>query len=110
MFKINSLTNPSLLKKIGKFIFVLFCLYVVYSLFVNNNMIKGAYGLTNYLPSEQAKSVEFSKYNDFQVTLEEEVVSQMAPIVKYDDAPNMNYTPILDGLHDAAPLDYDGVN
>lgn len=110
MFKISSLTNPSLLKKIGKFVFVLFCLYVVYSLFVNNNIIKGAYGLNNYLPSEQAKTAEFSKYNDFPVTLEEEVVSQMAPIVKYDDAPNMNYAPVLDGLHDAAPIDYDGVN
>ena len=97
------MTNPSLLKKIGKFVFVLFCLYVVYSLFVNNN-------INNYLPSEQAKAAEFSKYNDFPVTLEEEVVSQMAPIIKYDDAPNMNYSPVLDGLHDAAPLDYDGVN
>ena len=103
MVKITSMTNPSLLKKIGKFVFVLFCLYVVYSLFVNNN-------INNYLPSEQAKAAEFSKYNDFPVTLEEEVVSQMAPIVKYDDAPNMNYAPVLDGLHDAAPLDYDGVN
>ena len=68
------------------------------------------YALNNFLPSEQSKVIDFSKYNDFPVTLEEEVVSQMAPIGNDGAAPNMSYKPILEGLHDAAPIDYDGVN
>jgi len=43
------------------------------------------------------------------VTLEEEMVAKMAPLVKHDAPINSEYKPILDKLHDAAPIDYDGV-
>ena len=69
----------------------------------------GTFGMRHYLPSEQQKIQDFSKYNDYPVTLEEEVVDKMAPLVRHEGSPNLNYKPVLDGLHDAAPVDYEGV-
>jgi hypothetical protein len=36
------------------------------------------------------------------------MVEKMAPIV-VDDSSSLDYKPVLDGLHDAAPIDYEGV-
>jgi hypothetical protein len=80
-----------------------------YKLVVRSSIATGTFGLANYLPSENSKVMDFSKYNDFPVTLEEEVVAKMAPLVKHDDPSNIDYKPVLDGLHNAAPIDYEGV-
>jgi hypothetical protein len=80
-----------------------------YKLVVRSSVTTGTYGLAHYLPSENSKVMDFSKFNDFPVTLEEEVVAKMAPLVKHDDPSNIDYKPVLDGLHDAAPIDYEGV-
>lgn len=61
--------------------------------------------------SESSKFKVMEKLNEDKkvVTLEEEMVEQMAPLVKHDASPNSNYQPILDTMHDAAPIDYEGV-
>lgn len=59
--------------------------------------------------SENSKVMDFSKYNDYPVSLEEEMVEQMAPLVKHKPASNSNYQPVLSKLHLAAPIDYTGV-
>jgi hypothetical protein len=59
--------------------------------------------------TENSKVMDFSKYNDYPVSLEEEIVDQMAPLVKHKPAPNSNYQPVLSKLHLAAPIDYTGV-
>ena len=109
MVKLIKLVEEYNLKKIilrmFYFLCVVFLLGAVYGYYKKTC----SYALNNYLPSEESKVIDFSKYNDFPVTLEEEVVSQMAPIGVDGSAPNMNYKPILEGLHDAAPIDYDGV-
>jgi hypothetical protein len=48
--------------------------------------------------------------NHFPYTLEQEVVSKMAPINNTVD-PNAvsNFMPVLDNIHDAAPVGYSGV-
>lgn len=84
-------------------------LVVAYELIKRSSVSTGTYAITNYLSSEKAKVEDFAEYNDFPVTLEEEVVSKMAPLVRNDDAPNSEYKPVLDDLHDAAGVDYDGV-
>ena len=84
-------------------------LVVAYELIRRSSVSTGTYAIANYLSSEKAKVEDFAKYNDFPVTLEEEVVSKMAPLVRNDDAPHSEYTPVLDDLHDAAGVDYDGV-
>jgi hypothetical protein len=80
-----------------------------YEIIKRSNVRTGSHAIRNFLPSENSKVVEFSKYNDFPVTLEEQIVAKMAPLVKHDAAPNSDYKPVLDGLHDAAPIDYEGV-
>jgi len=82
---------------------------VAYILIKRSSVSSGTHGIRNYVSSEKNKVLDFSKFNDFPVSLEEEVIAAMAPLVKHDAAPNVNYKPVLDGLHDAAPLDYDGV-
>ena len=80
-----------------------------YILIKRSSEANGTYGLRNYVPSEEKKAIDFSQYNDFPITLEEEVVAKMAPLVTNPSVPNANYKPVLDGLHDAAPINYEGV-
>jgi hypothetical protein len=110
MVKINKFIEEYNLKKIIIHLFVLLCAMFVLGLVYGFFKKTGIYALNNYVPSEESKVIDFTKYNDFPITLEEEVVSQMAPIGIDDPAPNMNYKPILDIIHDAASIDYDGVN
>lgn len=58
--------------------------------------------------AEEIKMSMLQKYNDFPKTLEEEVISEMAPIVRSDGSQG-NFKPVVDNLNDAAPVDYDGV-
>ena len=110
MVKLNKLIEEYNLKKIFLRIFYFLCVMFLLGVIYGYYKKTGTYALNNFLPSEESKVIDFSKYNDFPVTLEEEVVSQMAPIGNDAPAPNMNYKPILEGLHDAAPINYDGVN
>lgn len=80
-----------------------------YQLVKRSSVETGTHGIRNYLPSEDKKMMDFAKCNDFPVTLEEEMVDKMAPLVKHDAAANVDYKPVLDSLHDAAPIDYEGV-
>jgi hypothetical protein len=50
-------------------------------------------------------------YNQFPYTLEQEVVKKMAPLNKADTSGSNTYSfnPVLDDLHDAAPVNYTGV-
>ena len=79
-----------------------------YQLLMRSSLTIGSFAIHHYLPSEAAKVIDFSRYNDFPPTLEEEMVKKMAPIV-VDSSSSLDYKPVLDGLHDAAPIDYEGV-
>jgi uncharacterized membrane protein len=84
-------------------------LVAAYELIKRSNVDTGDHAVRNYLPSEKSKVMDFSRYNDFPVTLEEQVVTKMAPLVKHDAPPNSNYKPVLNALHDASPINYEGV-
>lgn len=61
--------------------------------------------LQSYAPSEQKKMSQFTAFNQFPYTLEQEVVSKMAPIVRSGSSlTSASYKPVLDNLHDALPL------
>jgi hypothetical protein len=81
-----------------------------YFLIKRSSVSTGSFAIEKYLPSEASRSEDFSKFNEVPITLEEQMVSKMAPLVspasKYPDA---LYKPVLDTLHDAAPIDYIGV-
>jgi hypothetical protein len=70
---------------------------------ISNSSTLGA--LQKYAPSEVKKSSQFTAFNQFPYTLEQEVVAKMAPMVKTGcsllPAP---YKPHLDNTHDAFPL------
>ena len=61
--------------------------------------------LQTYIPSEENKMGQFTAFNQFPYTLEQEVVKKMAPIVQSGSVMNKaSYNPLLDNLHDASPL------
>jgi len=77
---------------------------------IKRSSVNEAPQLLKHLPSsENKKVIDFDKYNEFPVTLEEEVVAKMAPLVKHQPAPNSNYKPAQDKIHDAADINYQGV-
>jgi len=85
--------------------------FVAFDLIRRSTMATGTYALEKYMPTEEKKATNLSYYNQFPYTLEQEVVKKMAPAKSGPDlmgsAPS--YTPILDNLYDAAPLNYQGV-
>ena len=84
-------------------------LITAYIFIKRSSEANGTHGLRNYVPTEEKKSVDLKQFNSFPITLEEEIVANMAPIIKSPPAENANYKPVLDGLHDAAPINYEGV-
>lgn len=79
--------------------------FVAFDLMRRSSLSTGLGPLSAYAPSEEKKMSQFSAFNQFPYTLEQEVVSKMAPIVR-SGAPLMpaSYKPLLDNLHDATPL------
>jgi hypothetical protein len=65
----------------------------------------GLGSLQSYAPSEQKKMSQFSAFNQFPYTLEQEVVAKMAPLVRSGSTiTSASYKPLLDNQHDASPL------
>jgi len=85
--------------------------FVAYNLISKSEVATGTYGLNNYMPTEEKKYSALTMYNKFPYTLEQEVVKKMAPLNKYDTSGSNTYSfnPVLDDLHDAAPVNYTGV-
>jgi len=105
---------------IGKIVIILIVIY----LFIHKNPIlaviavlvafclmrhpsetNGLGSLQSYAPSEQKKSSQFTAFNQFPYTLEQEVVAKMAPIVRSGNSLNTaSYKPLLDNFYDAATI------
>ena len=80
-------------------------LFVAFDLIRRSSMTTGIDALQRYAPSEQKKSSQFSAFNQFPYTLEQEVVAKMAPIMKSGSSlTQASYKPLLDNLYDASPL------
>lgn len=83
-------------------------LLAAYTLIKRSNIKTGGILLQSENKAEDIKMKMLKKFNDFPKTLEEEVVSDMAPIVRNDGSQG-NFKPLLGDLNNAAPIDYDGV-
>ena len=80
-------------------------LYVAYDLISKSTMTTGTAALEKYMPSEEKKMSEFSAYNQFPYTLEQEVVKKMAPVVQSGlSVSQASYKPLLNDTHDATPI------
>lgn len=86
-------------------------IFVAFQLIRQSTIATGTYGMQYYLPTEEKKYSAMTEYNQFPYTLEQEVVKKMAPVnrsglLATDD---FTFNPVLDDLHDAAPINYKGV-
>ena len=80
-------------------------LFVAFDLIRRSSLATGIGALQKFAPSEEKKMSQFTAYNQFPYTLEQEVVSKMAPIMKagYSITPS-SFKPILDNTYDASPI------
>jgi hypothetical protein len=80
-------------------------LLVAFDLMRRSSMATGIDALQKYAPSEKKKMSQFTAFNQFPYTLEQEVVAKMAPIAKSGMSINQaSYKPLLNNLYDATPL------
>jgi hypothetical protein len=86
-------------------ILAVLALLVGFDLIRRSSMATGIDALQKFAPSEQKKSSQFTAFNQFPYTLEQEVVAKMAPIMKSGSSLSQaSYKPLLDNLYDASPL------
>jgi len=80
-------------------------LFVAFDLMRRSSATTGIDALKKYLPTEEKKSSQFTAFNQFPYTLEQEVVKKMAPIVQSGSSlSKASYMPILENLHDASTI------
>lgn len=80
-------------------------LFVAFDLIRRSSLATGIDALKKYAPSEEKKMSQFTAYNQFPYTLEQEVVSKMAPIMKSGSSlTKASYKPLLENLHNASKL------
>jgi hypothetical protein len=86
-------------------ILAILSLFVAFDLIRRSSVATGIDALQKYAPSEIKKSSQFSAFNQFPYTLEQEVVKKMAPIVQSGSTLSKpSYKPLLDNLYDASPI------
>jgi len=80
-------------------------LFVAFDLIRRSSLATGIDALQKFAPSEEKKMSQFTAYNQFPYTLEQEVVAKMAPIMKsgYSITPS-SFKPLLDNTYDASPI------
>lgn len=80
-------------------------LFVAFDLMRRSSVVTGSDAIARFAPCESEKSSQFSAFNQFPYTLEQEVVKKMAPIIQSGiSLTPPSYKPVLDNLYDATPL------
>jgi hypothetical protein len=80
-------------------------LFVAFDLIRRSSAVTGIDALKKYLPTEEKKSSQFTAFNQYPYTLEQEVVKKMAPIVQSGSSlSKASYMPTLENLHDASTI------
>jgi hypothetical protein len=85
-------------------ILAVLALLVVVNIMMNESNFSASQSI-QYAPSEENKESQFTQYNQFPYTLEQEMVKKMAPIVKPGTTLSKAvYKPILENTYDATPV------
>jgi hypothetical protein len=79
-------------------------LVFAYELIIRSHKSVHQDNVNNYLPSEHKKYKHLTLMNQFPVTLEEEVVNKMVPLVDNSGPVNSDYKPVMADLHDASKI------
>ncbi len=86
-------------------ILAVLALFVAFDLMRRSSAATGFDALKKYAPSEEKKISQFTAFNQFPYTLEQEVVAKMAPIMNSGSSlTQASYKPLLDNLYDASPI------
>jgi len=78
--------------------------FAIYLLFKRSSISTGSLAMTKFLPSENLKGQYLNAFNQFPVTLEEEVVQEMAPLQPGPAMGPKTFRPVMDNMHDATFL------
>jgi len=80
-------------------------LFAAFDLMRRSSVATGIDALQKFAPSEEKRTSQFTAYNQFPYTLEQEVVAKMAPMVSAGSSlTQASYKPMLDNLYDASPV------
>lgn len=86
-------------------ILAVLALFVAFDIMRRSSLSTGLGALQKYAPTEEKKMSQFTAFNQFPYTLEQEVVKKMAPIVRSGTSLTPpSYKPLLENLYDASPL------
>ena len=85
-------------------IITLIGVFAIYLLFKRSSISTGSLAMTKFLPSENVKGQYLTAFNQFPVTLEEEVVQQMAPLQSGPPMGQKSFLPVMNNIHDATFL------
>ena len=80
-------------------------IFAIYLLFKRSSIATGSLAMSKFLPTESLKSQHLSAFNQFPVTLEEEVVQKMAPLQAGPSMGPKSFSPVLNDLHDASNVE-----
>lgn len=75
-----------------------------YELIKRSEQSTGTYQMRHFLPSESKKNKQFSDMNQFPVTLEEEMIQKMVPLVDKSKPILTEFKPVMHKLYNAAKL------
>ena len=78
-----------------------FAMFAAYELIKRSSDSTGTSAIKRFLPSEIIKGKHFSAFNQFPITLEEEVVKSMAPLINSGGNNNLYYKPAMENNHNA---------
>jgi len=76
-------------------------LFATYELIKRSSHSTGTLAINRFLPTETKKGVHLSAFNQFPITLEEEVVKDMVPLISTTGPTNLQYKPALNDIHNA---------
>jgi hypothetical protein len=86
-------------------ILAVLALFVAFDLIRRSTLTTGLDALQKFVPTEEKKASQFTAFNQFPYTLEQEVVAKMAPVMQSGSSiTQASFKPLLDNLHDASPL------
>ena len=86
-------------------ILAVLALFVSFDLIRRSTLTTGLDALQKFVPTEEKKSSQFTAFNQFPYTLEQEVVAKMAPIMQSGSSiTQASFKPLLEDLHDASPV------
>jgi len=86
-------------------ILAILALFAGFDLIRRASLSTGIDALQKFVPTEEKKSSQFTAFNQFPYTLEQEVVAKMAPVMASGSSlTKASYKPLVDDLHDASTL------